>query len=265
MNRRHDISGTRELNYSLNLSFGHTEHSLRRSLEETLNTPVSLVFTGNSTRMLSARMSDGILRVRMHRMFLNADSGVIGEIVSFLQNKRSGMPLFRGFIRDNREQRANKAPKRVMIRTAGTCHDLVDLYREINEKYFGHAINAAITWGTHRPRLSVRKRTLGSYSERSDMIRINPVLDRRTVPRYYVAFVVYHEMLHAEMGTPLRGKRRSIHSREFRKREKAFTEYDLAVAWEKSKEANPVHGQEYRGFRGRTLSEQKGKRSSRTA
>ena len=219
------------MNYSLDLSFGHTEHSLRCSLEETLNMPVSLVLTGNSTRMLSARMSGGILCVRMHRMFLNADSGVIGEIVSFLQNKRSGMPLFRGFISDNREQRANKAPKRVTIRTAGACHDLGDLYREINGKYFGYAINAAITWGTRRPRSSVRKRTLGSYSERSNLIRINPVLDRKIVPRYFVAYIVYHEMLHAAMGTPLLGKRRSIHSREFRKREMAFTEYDLAAAW----------------------------------
>jgi predicted metal-dependent hydrolase len=221
------------LNYSLNLSFGHTEQTLRRYLEETLNTPVSLVLTGNSTRMLSARMSGGILCVRMHRIFLNADSGVIGEIVSFLQNKRSKMPLFRGFISGNRERLANKAPKRVKIRTEGICHDLGDLYREINEKYFAHAINAAITWGTHHPRSSVRKRTLGSYSERSNMIRINPVLDRRTVPRYFVAYIVYHEMLHAVMGTPLLGNRRSIHSREFRKREKAFTEYELAAAWRK--------------------------------
>ena len=221
------------MNYSLDLSFSHTEYSLRSFLEETLKTQVSLVLTGNSTRMLSARASEGILCVRMHRMLLNADSGVIGEIASFLQNKKSGMPLFRGFISDNREQCANKAPKRVTIRTAGTCHDLGDLYREINEKYFAHAINAAITWGTQRPRPSVGKRTLGSYSERSNLIRINPVLDRKTIPRYFVAYIVYHEMLHAAMGTTLQGKRRSIHSREFRKREKAFTEYELAIAWGK--------------------------------
>ena len=221
------------MNYSLNLSFGHTGHSLQRYLEETLNRPVSLVLTANSTSMLSARVTDGILRVRMHRMFLNADSGVIGEIVSFLKKKRGVMPLFHKFIRDNRWQLANKTPKRVMIRTEGKCHELSDLYREINEEYFGNAINAAITWGTHRPRLAVRKRTLGSYSERSNMIRISPVLDRKTVPRCFIAFVVYHEMLHAAMGTAMQGKRRSIHSREFRKREKAFKEYELAAAWEK--------------------------------
>jgi hypothetical protein len=36
------------------------------------------------------------------------------------------------------------------------------------------------------------------------------------VPRCYVAFVVYHEMLHADMGIAMRGKRRSVHPREFK-------------------------------------------------
>jgi predicted metal-dependent hydrolase len=96
-------------------------------------------------------------------------------------------------------------------------------------------VNAAITWGSRSPRSSVRRRTLGSYSERSNIIRINPVLDKKTVPRYFVAFIVYHEMLHAAMGTPLRGKRRSVHSGEFRKREKFFKDYEKATAWEGGK------------------------------
>jgi hypothetical protein len=218
------------LNYSLDLSFSHTEHSLRRFLGETLKTQISLVLTGNSTRMLSARMSDGILCVRMHRMLLNADSRVIGEIVSFLQKKRSEMPLFRQFISDNREQCTNKAPKRVTIRTAGACHDLGDLYREINEKYFARAINAAITWSTHRPRASVRKRTLGSYSERSNLIRINPVLDGRP-SRVILWLILCHEMPCRHKNAAAGNEKHSL--REFKKREEAFTEYELAAAWSK--------------------------------
>ena len=79
----------------------------------------------------------------------------------------------------------------------------------------------------------VRKRTLGSYSERSHTIRINPVLDKRTVPCYVVAYVVYHEMLHAAMGISRHGGRRIVHSREFRRKEKLFKEYEKAMAWER--------------------------------
>jgi hypothetical protein len=67
------------------------------------------------------------------------------------------------------------------------------------------------------------------------MIRINPVLDKKTVPRYYIAFVIYHEMLHAAMGTAVQGKRRSVHSRDFRKREKLFKEYEKVRTWESEK------------------------------
>jgi len=211
------------------------ENHLKQYLEEFLDRPVSLVLTENSTSMLSARMHDGVLRVRLHRMFLNAGSRVLSEIASYLKNRRGAMPHFRSFIRDNREQLSLKPPKKVLVRTAGKFHDLCGLYDEINREYFGGAINAAITWGTRSPRCAVRKRTVGSYSERSNTIRINPILDKKTVPRCYVALIVYHEMLHAALGTPLRGKRRSVHSREFREREKLFKDYEKAMAWEGGK------------------------------
>jgi hypothetical protein len=54
----------------------------------------------------------------------------------------------------------------------------------------------------------------------------------KTIPRYYVAFVVYHEMLHAVLGISIQGNRRSVHSREFRKREKLFKDCEKAMAWE---------------------------------
>jgi hypothetical protein len=211
------------------------ENHLKQYLEERLNRAVSLVLTENSTSMLSARLHAGVLRVRLHRMFLNADSRVMSEIAAYLKNRKGAMPHFRSFIRDNREQLDRKPPRKVFVRTAGKFHDLCGLYDDINKEYFGGAINAAITWGTRSPRYAVRKRTVGSYSERSNTIRINPVLDKKTVPCCYVALIVYHEMLHAAMGTPLRGKRRSVHSREFRAREKLFKDYGKAMAWERGK------------------------------
>jgi predicted metal-dependent hydrolase len=168
-------------------------------------------------------------------MFLAADSRVMNELVSYLKNRRGAMPYFRSFIRDNRGQLSIKPPKKVPVRTAGKFHDLCGLYDGINREYFGGLVDAVITWGSRSPRYAVRKRTVGSYSERSNTIRINPVLDRKTVPQEYIAFIVYHEMLHAALGVSIQGKRRSVHSREFRKREKLFQDYEKAMAWEGGK------------------------------
>jgi predicted metal-dependent hydrolase len=220
-------------NLALPFTVGHTESSLRRYLEESLGWPVSLVLTDNSTSMLSARVRDGVLRVRLHRMFTAAGSQVIEEIVSFLSNRKSAMPCFRIFVRDHREQLRKKPPNRVLARTRGRFYDLREFYQELNEEYFNNMINAVITWGSSNSRDLVRKRTLGSYSGRSHTIRINPVLDKRTVPRSVVAFVVYHEMLHAAIGISRQGGRRTVHSREFRKRERLFKDYEKAMAWER--------------------------------
>jgi hypothetical protein len=217
----------------LALLFSHTESSLERYFEDRVGRRVSLVITGNSTTMLSVRVHHDVLRVRLHRMFLEADSQVIGEIVSFLKSRRGRMPLFRKFLRDRREHLRNKSPNRVSIQTAGKVYDLGELYRGINEEYLGGMVTAAITWGTRSSRTSARKRTLGSYNERSHTIRINPLLDKKNVPAYFIAFIVYHEMLHAALGVALQGTRRNIHSREFRRREKLFKEYEKAAAWER--------------------------------
>jgi hypothetical protein len=208
---------------------------LRRFLEERLGKPVSLVLTDNCTSVLSLRVRDEVLSVRLHRMFMNANGPVLDEIVSFLKNKKGKMPQFRKFVRENKANLLRKQPRKVAIRTTGTFHDLQELFSEINDKYFEGAITAAITWGLRSPRYSVRKRTLGSYSERSNTIRINPALDKKNVPDYYLAFVIYHEMLHAALGVATTGQRRIIHPREFRTREKLFKDYDRALRWEKGR------------------------------
>ncbi|MGO9379510.1 MAG: SprT-like domain-containing protein [Dissulfurispiraceae bacterium] len=217
----------------LSLIFGHTENSLSRYFEKSLGRPVSLVLTDNSTSMLSVRVKDAVMCVRLHRMFLNADEGVIDEIVSMLKNRRGEMVLFRRFVHDNRDGLCKKPPQKVSVKTTGRYHDLRKLFDEINAEHFDAGIQAVITWGSRCSRYAVRRRTLGSYSASANIIRINPALDKKTVPRYFVAFVVYHEMLHAAIGVERQGGRRIVHSREFKKRERLFNDYERAIAWEK--------------------------------
>jgi predicted metal-dependent hydrolase len=226
---KHTTERQRSLNY------GDCESSLKNYLEERLGRPITLVLTENSTTMLSARVQNHVLRVRLHRMFANAGRQVLDEIASYLNKRKPPMPLFRNFLRENKTEIKTKPLKTVHLKTVGKYHDLRDMYDTVNKEYFGGLINAEITWGTRSPRSSVRRRTLGSYSERSDIIRINPVLDRKTVPPYFVAFIIYHEMLHASLGAQLKGTRRSVHSREFRKKEKLFKDYEKALIWEGGK------------------------------
>ena len=96
-------------------------------------------------------------------------------------------------------------------------------------------MDVPITWGklpTIRRRRSIR---LGSYSEEDELIRIHPYLDQPQVPEFFIKYIVFHEMLHAHLGVEvLASGRRNVHSREFNRKERAYHEYDRAVAWQET-------------------------------
>ena len=139
----------------------------------------------------------------------------------------------RKFVKDNSSSIRKRSPRRAAIRPRGRQHDLRDIYDSINAQYFGGRLTSLITWGTGCRGHAVRRRTLGSYARHTDTLRINQVLDKKTVPRYFIEFIVYHEMLHADMGISEKNGRRSVHSKEFRRREKLFLHYEKAMSWER--------------------------------
>ncbi len=207
---------------------------LQEYFEKTLGKPVSLTITDNSTRMLSANTKSGVVSIRLHGMFLKAGREVVNEIADFIKIRKGKTPHLRRFIKDNSHLLKKKPPKKVSIKASGKHHNLLDTYNSLNAEYFTEKITSSISWGARSNRRVVKKRNLGSYNRDTDMIRINPVLDKKSVPHYFIEFVVYHEMLHADIHIR-RGEngRRSIHSKEFKQREKLFKHYDRAKEWEK--------------------------------
>ena len=143
------------------------------------------------------------------------------------------MPHFRSCPRENEARIKAKPARQTSIKTAKKRHDLFDLYDVSNKANFGGVLKATITWGSRSPRSSVTSRTLGSCNVRTNLIRISSLLDRNMVPRYFVAFIVCHEMLHAPMGTPLRGMRRIVHLHEIERRERLSNRYLDAIAWQR--------------------------------
>ncbi len=215
------------------LPFHCDEDSFRRKLQKALGKPVPLIFTNNATSMISVKTKGSGPEVRMHRIFLGAGAPVIEEIASFIRKRRGRTPLVREFIRENRGLLNGPSARKRNLRAVGRFHDLKEIARKINGEYFGSRLVAEITWGVRNTRRAVRRRTLGSYNGDSGIITINPVLDRGSVPRFFVEFIVYHEMLHADMGVETKNGRRLVHTREFRRREKLFREYVRAISWEK--------------------------------
>lgn len=193
---------------------------------------IELTITDNAAVMVSARQEENCIRLRMHRIFLSAGTALLKELAGFLLKKKASTPLLRAFIRQNRGLIAQKPPRRIAIRPQGRHHDLLKIYDALNSEYFSNRVHCGVTWG-QAARSGSGRITLGSYQARTRTIRINPALDRARVPRYFVAYVLYHEMLHADLGVREENGRRVVHPPEFRKREKLFTDYQRALDWER--------------------------------
>lgn len=213
----------------------NSRDTFQHYLEKVTGKSVPLIITDNSTSLLSIKTKSNAISVRMHWMFLNAADDVIREITGFIKTGKGRTPLIRKFIRENRTslKKREQCSREPGIRTQGRFYDLREIVDDLNNEYFEGKISASIGWGKQKSRRMVRKRTLGSYCGHSNTIRINPVLDRRNVPRYFIQYIIYHEMLHSAVGEERKNGRRSVHTSKFRKRERLFKDYEKAVSWER--------------------------------
>ena len=169
-----------------------------RRLRAAFPGPVLLAVTDNRHSMVSYGRKGGILRARVHMMFLDAPVPVQEALVRYIvRGDRVGSQIVGQYIDDNGHRLRAVRPVLTPLATKGEHHDLLTLFHEVNTKYFGGTVDSLISWGratpTRRPRASIK---LGSYSAVERLIRIHPSLDRTWVPRYFVQFIIYHEMLH---------------------------------------------------------------------
>ncbi len=209
------------------------ESFLKNYIQKQVNKPVFLTLTDNAVSMISVREKKKGISVRLNHIFLKADNKILDEVAGFIKKKSGKIPAIRKFIDHHKSFLKERKPRTITVSTNGKFYNLAEIFESLNRKYFNNRLSASITWGKQVSRYAVKKRTLGSYQDNTNIIRISPVLDRKGVPVYVVEFVVYHEMLHADAGTDLKNKRRVIHTREFKRREKLYKHYERAVNWGK--------------------------------
>ena len=217
------------------------QHLERRIAAELPLGRLALAVTDNRHTIISVKREKGLYRLRLHHMFLEAQGEVIQALGRYVgENDRDASNFLGQYIDSNqhlirRVRRARPAP--VTLETAGEVFDLQAIFDDLNARYFDRRIEARITWG-QRPPPGARKRKrnsikMGSYSVEDRLIRLHPSLDRLFVPRFFLEWIVYHEMLHQKHDIPVVGGRRQFHTPEFLLEEAAFENYDRARRWER--------------------------------
>jgi hypothetical protein len=202
---------------------------LGRWLAARVGKPVRVTFTNNRSTMLSCREALDAFHLRLHRFFSVAPPRVLEALAGYLGGSAQAGRIVDQYIH---EQSADLEIEPRAVRPRGRFHDLKEIFDELNRKFFHGACDARITWGSAGSRRYRRTIQLGSYVSQERLIRVHPCLDQAFVPRQYVAWVVFHEMLHEVFGVDRRGGRRTIHPPEFGALEQTFPGYLECKQWE---------------------------------
>ena len=218
------------------------QEALRESVQTRLSAYLKrgrarVVLTDNLYSMVTIKRGDGVLTFRIHHMFADAPASVLRAMARYAESQsRDSASMLRAYIDANDDRvRRRESPRPMTVDVQGKHHNLQALFDELNAAYFDGGIKARITWGPRTKRKRSRDSIkLGSYTVEDALIRIHPVLDAADVPRFFVEWVVYHEMLHEIHDMPIVDGRRVYHTAEFRRAEAQFDRYAEAVMWERT-------------------------------
>lgn len=215
---------------------GGSAEALAAELKLILGVKLSLVVHDNRSTMVSFRREPEGIDLRVHRMFLAADAHTVTALAEYARtgSEQAGRALdvFIGAHQD--AVRAHDPSTLRAPASKGAFHDLKPLFDELNAAYFEGTVSAVVGWGRGATSARRRRVRLGTYFEKTRTILIHPLLDAPEVPQMFVAFIVYHEMLHQAVPAQRSAAgRRSVHPPEFRRRERLFAQYAEARSWER--------------------------------
>jgi hypothetical protein len=214
----------------------HTNPLIESKLRKLSDIPLSLTITDNTRSMITVRWRNGACIVRLHQMFLHAAEDVLRALAAFIRRPSvRHKSLLRAFIKTHktkiRPAETPVKPRSHRLHPEGRHVDLRGYFERLNEIYFGGRLGCAITWGTRKRGRRPRTIRLGSFCPDKRIIRIHPVLDSPEVPAYVIEDVIYHEMLHHELGMVRTNGRVLSHHRAFKVMEKAFPHSARARDW----------------------------------
>ena len=176
------------------------------------------------------RLTEGRLEVRIADVLEGAPSPIQEALAFILIGKLFRKPIpesyghrYRLWLNRSDVRRQVSLLRRVRGRKLlaapqGQFYDLEPMFEELNQRFFGGLMaRPALGWS-----LRPSRTLLGHYDPAHHAIVLSKILDRDSVPRLAVEYVLYHEMLHLRHPTVHKGVRRCVHTPEFKAAEKLF-------------------------------------------
>lgn len=190
----------------------------------------------HGSRLLSSRPSAEAFELTLHVGFVDAPESLLATLLRAARSRSDPMALerMRAYAggpefaaRLGELEAAGQDGATPVGRPQGAFHDLAASFDRVNTAYFeARMARPQLRW-SQRP----STRRLGLYDTLSDTVRLSSSLDRAEVPTWFIDFVMYHELLHKQLGIERRGGRNHAHTPAFRQAERRFARYAEAQAF----------------------------------
>lgn len=179
------------------------------------------------------RLNDGELTVQISDLLQPAPAPVQEALACILLGKLFRKPpdtgvlalyqryMGRTEVRRSLQLAKQQRGRKTLAPPAGKHYDLVEIFTELNRKYFRDSLSRPMLGWSRRPARTI----LGHYDPSHHAIVLTKLLDSDRVPRLLVDYVMFHEMLHIEFPTEHGAARRRIHTKAFKEAEKNFQNY----------------------------------------
>lgn len=201
--------------------------------------PYRVSFYGYSSLKSTIRQQKSGVLIRVSHLFLDAPEEVLVGVLHTLLARFHDRPVPKDLCgaydefcqRPQIEERARRLRKtrgtKILVGTKGDVRDLDKSFQRVNETYFrGRLRKPTLTWSP-----GVSRRRMGYYDEELNIIVISSGLDSKRVPTYVLDYIMYHELLHIVCPVRSVGRRRQIHTEEFKRREREYRDYNRALRW----------------------------------
>jgi predicted metal-dependent hydrolase len=211
-----------------------TLHHLAAPLRLLTGREIDIALDGTDSVPVRAEIHpSGAFKLRLHPCFQLAAEEVLRALAAHLrQPRRETAHALREFVRAARVEIPAKRLRRPRLQPVGQHFDLRAIRDQVNREHFAGVLRTAITWGRSAKPRRRRRRSIvfGSYDFALDLVRIHPELDSPKVPRHFVEYIVFHELLHAVHPVRIRADgRRSVHTPEFRRHEQRYPDLERAM------------------------------------
>jgi hypothetical protein len=203
---------------------------LQGALATAAGRPVHLKVTKNRSTMVSLTSpgDDTPHDLRLHQAFLAAPDAVLEALGRYLRRRRrADWQVVADFAQTIT---VSEPPRRTRsLCGRGKVYDLDVLAGDVNQRFFRGRLKVKVGWAPARarPRRAARRRSIryGSYHRDANEIRIHPLLDDARVPRAFIEYILYHEMLHVVVPPERRNGRWSYHPPVFRHLDRRFPDW----------------------------------------